>query len=227
MQNKKTCVRMTVLAALLVAAASPALAERPMMVDDAGTLERGGAKLEFGWNKDDSVRGLEGAVGYGPIDNVELELAFGRGKDHEPSPDVNVRAIGAAVKWVPLQSETGLSAGLKYEYGREHVSGESAEHANALAGLATWAFAAGPRLHVNLGREWVRDDDNLNFWSVGAEFPLTEQLDFTIETFGEEHSGPDRQAGLRYEIADGLKLSAAAGRGNGRNIANVGVAWEF
>ena len=48
MQNKKTCVRLTVLAGLLALAASPALAERPMAVDDAGTLERGGAKLEFG-----------------------------------------------------------------------------------------------------------------------------------------------------------------------------------
>lgn len=62
---------------------------------------------------------------------------------------------------------------------------------------------------------------------MGAEFPLNEQLVFVIETFGEEHSGPDRQAGLRYEIADGVKVSAAAGRGNGRTIANLGVAWEF
>ncbi|HQZ01247.1 MAG TPA: hypothetical protein PKW99_01235 [Thauera sp.] len=227
MQNRKTCVRLTVLAGLLALAASPALAERPMAVDDAGTLERGGAKLEFGWSKDDSVRGLEGAVGFGPIDNVELELGFGRAKDRDPSPHVNVRGLGAAVKWVPLQAETGLSAGLKYEYGRERVSGDSAEHANALAGLATWAFPAGPRLHVNLGREWVRDGDNANFWGVAMDFPITEQLDFAVETFGEEHSGPDRQLGVRYEIADGLKLSAAAGRGNDRNIANVGVAWEF
>lgn len=227
MQNKNTCVRLAVLAALLVGAASPALAERPMAVDDAGTLERGDAKLEFGWSKDDSVRGLEGAVGYGPIDNVEVELGFGRGKDHDPSPDVNVRVLGAAVKWVPLQSETGLSAGLKYEYGREHVGGEDVEYANALLGLATWAFAAGPRVHVNLGREWVRNGDNVDLWGVGAELPLTEQFDFTLETFGEEHSGPDRQVGVRYEIAEGLKLSAAAGRGNGRNIGNVGVAWEF
>ena len=129
MQNRKTCVRLTVLAGLLALAASPALAERPMAVDDAGTLERGGAKLEFGWSKDDSVRGLEGAVGFAPIDNVELELGFGRGKDREPSPNVNVRGLGAAVKWVPLQAETGLSAGLKYEYGRERVSGDRAEHA--------------------------------------------------------------------------------------------------
>ena len=104
-------MRLTVLAGLLALAASPALAERPMAVDDAGTLERGGAKLEFGWSKDDSVRGLEGAAGFGPIDNVELELGFGRAKDREPSPHVNVRGLGAAVKWVPLQAETGLSAG--------------------------------------------------------------------------------------------------------------------
>ena len=78
MQNTKTGVRLTVLAALLAVATSPVLAERPMAVDDAGTLERGGAKLEFGWSKDDSVRGLEGAAGFGPIDNVEVELCSGQ-----------------------------------------------------------------------------------------------------------------------------------------------------
>jgi hypothetical protein len=227
MQKKYRRVGLAVLAALLAGAASPALAERPMAVDDAGTLERGGAKVEFGWSKDDSVRGLEGAVGYGPIDNVEVELGLGRAKDREPSPHETAHGLGAAVKWVPLQSETGLSAGLKYAYGRERVSGEDAVHASSLAGLATWSFMGGPRLHVNLGREWVRDGDNANFWGVAADFPITEQLDFAIETFGEEHSGPDRQVGVRYVIAEGLKLSAAAGRGNDRNIANVGVAWEF
>ena len=35
MQNKKTCVRLTVLAGLLTLAVTPALAERPMAVDDA------------------------------------------------------------------------------------------------------------------------------------------------------------------------------------------------
>mgnify|MGYP006364324785 CR=1 FL=1 len=57
------------------------MAERPMAVDDAGTLDRGGAKLDFGWSKDDQVRGLDAAAGYGPIDNVELELAFEMARD--------------------------------------------------------------------------------------------------------------------------------------------------
>lgn len=227
MSIRKSAVRPLVLSSLFVFCAAPAFAERPMAVDDAGTLERGGAKLEFGWSRDDAVRGYEGAAGFGPIDKLEVEVGFGRAKDRDVDPDANTHAVGAAVKWVPLQSEIGLSAGLKYEYGRERVSGEDSTHADALAGLATWAFEQGPRVHANLGREWARDDEDMNFWGVGLDIPLTEQLDFVIETFGEERSGPDRQVGLRYTIAEGVKISGALGRGNDRNIANAGVAWEF
>lgn len=227
MSFRKSGLRPIVLSTVFALCSAPAFAERPMAVDDAGTLERGGAKLEFGWSRDDAVRGYEGAAGFGPIDNVEVEVGFGRAKDRDADPDAKIRAVGAAVKWVPLQSETGLSAGLKYEYGRERVSGEGTARANSLAALATWAFEQGPRLHVNLGREWVRDDENLNFWGVGLDVPVMEKLDFVIETFGSEHSGPDRQVGLRYTIAEGLKVSGAVGRGNDRNIANVGVAWAF
>ena len=173
------------------------------------------------------MRGYEGAAGFGPIDDVEVEVGFGRAKDRDADPDATIRAVGAAVKWVPLQSETGLSAGLKYEYGRERVSGEGSSRVDALAGLATWAFEQGPRVHVNLGREWARDDEDVNFWGVGLDVPLGGQLDFVVETFGAEHSGPDRQVGLRYTIAEGVKVSGAVGRGNDRNLANVGVAWEF
>lgn len=67
----------------------------------------------------------------------------------------------------------------------------------------------------------------MNFWGVGLDVPLGGQLDFVVETFGAEHSGPDRQVGLRYTIAEGVKVSGAVGRGNDRNLANVGVAWEF
>ena len=204
MSYRKFGVRPIMLVSLFALHAMPVFAERPMAVDDAGTLERGGAKLEYGWSRDDAVRGYEGAAGFGPIDNVEVEVGFGRAKDRDADPDAKVRAVGAAVKWVPLQSETGLSAGLKYEYGRERVSGEDSTRVDALAGLATWAFEQGPRVHANLGREWARDDEDVNFWGVGLDVPLTAQLDFVIETFGEEHSGPDRQVGLRYTIAEGV-----------------------
>jgi hypothetical protein len=236
--NKTTCARVKVVkfaaAAVLAVSALPASAERPMAVDDAGTLERGGAKVEFGWSRDDEARGFDGAVGYGPIDNLEVELALERGRDSASDPDVRMRGVGVAMKWVPLQAETGLSAGLKLEAARvradvDHGDSETAR-AHAVHGLASWRFAAGQAVHVNLGREWVRVDGDTeaeNLWGVGVEHPLTAELTVAAEVFGAEDARPDRQIGVRYEIAEGVKLSAAIGRGNDRSFGNAGIAWEF
>ena len=78
MSYRKFGVRPIMLVSLFALHAMPVFAERPMAVDDAGALERGGAKLEFGWSPDEAVRGYEGAAGFGPIDTVEVELGFGR-----------------------------------------------------------------------------------------------------------------------------------------------------
>lgn len=224
-------LRKLLVVSLLSTLASSALAERPMTVDDAGTLARGDAKLELGWSKDDKTRGFEGAVGYGPIENVEVELAFGRSRDHAAEPTDTIRAVGAALKWVPLQSDNGLSAGLKVEYAHENAHQSTDARIGAINGLLSWNFAIGPRLHVNLGHEWVEwvgdADEDVNTWGVGLDVPVSDKLSFIAETFGAEGSVPDRQIGLRYEIADGLKLSGAVGRGNDRTLANLGMAWEF
>lgn len=223
-------MRTALMVSMIAAYAGMAQAERPMAVDDAGTLERGGAKVEFGWARDGDVRGLEGDVGYAPIDDLELEFDFGRMRNHEPAHAETIRVLGAVAKWVPLKADTGLSAGLKYQYINERVLGDASADGHALIGLMTWTFEAGPRVHVNLGREWVDadgDGEAANVWGVGLDVPLTERLNVTVEGFGAQHERPDRQVGLRYEIAEGLKISGAVGRGNGRNIANLGVSWEF
>ena len=54
-----------------------------------------------------------------------------------------------------------------------------------------------------------------------------QQLQATAEVYGEQRSRPDKALGLRYEMAEGLKVSVAAGRGNGRTFGRVGMAWEF
>ena len=90
MSHRKSGLRPIVLVSLFAFCSAPAFAERPMAVDDAGTLERGGAKLEFGWSRDDAVRGYEGAAGFGPIDNVEVEVGFGRAKDRDADPDAKI-----------------------------------------------------------------------------------------------------------------------------------------
>jgi hypothetical protein len=217
------------LTTLLICLSAPVMAERPMNVDDAGTLPLHGAKLEFGWSKDDKARGIEAAAGYSPIENVELEISGARARDTAPSPSETVRGVGGAIKWVPLQPDTGLSAGLKYAYGNEKVEGQ-ASHSHALLGLMSWNFAGGSKIHLNLGRELAReagDTEAENTWGVGLDYAITESLHATAETFGSQHAAPDRSLGLRYEISPGLKVSGAIGRGNDRTIANTGIAWEF
>lgn len=225
--------KLSALTALLLLAPF-AHAERPMAVDDAGTLERGGYKLEAGWSKDDRERGLEVAAGWGPVENVEVELAFGQARDRGTDPSTRLNGIGFAAKWVPLQAETGLSAGLKLELGRtridERVDGTHTERTQALLGLASWRFESGHILHFNAGREWSRyrgEREHANVWGLGFEQPVGETVQITLEVFGAEGARPDRQIGVRWEVAEGLKLSAAVGRGNERSFANAGVAWEF
>lgn len=222
----------TFAALMLITTASHA--ERPMAVDDAGTMDKGGYKLEAGWSKDDRERGWEVAAGMGPIENVELEIAYGQARDRSTSPSVRLDGVGFAAKWVPLQQDTGLSAGLKVEYGRvrvdERADGEHTAHERALAGLASWRFESGQVAHLNLGREWVRyrgEREAASTWGVGFEQPLADTVQLTLELFGAEHSRPDRQVGVRWEFAEGLKLSAAVGHGNDRSFGNAGIAWEF
>ena len=205
-----------------------------MVVDDAGAMAKGGAKVELGWSRDNDIRGWDLAVGYGATETLELELAFERLRDRATTPHTKFEAVTVAAKWIPLLAETGLSAGFKAEAGSGRVDDQLGTvvkpKAHALSGLATWSFASGQRLHVNLGRAWEKVDDvsdGINNWGLGFEQPVVDAVTLTLETFGDEHARPDRQLGLRWVLAEGLKLSAAAGRGNDRNFAQAGLAWEF
>lgn len=217
-----------VLVVSLFALPGLACAERPMYVDDASTLEQGGAELEFGWARDGETSCWEGAAGYAPIDNVELEISAGRARDGTVSPSLTLYGRGFAAKWVPLQSDTGLSAGLKYTFAREEGSDVARTH--GLSGLLTWSFTGGQLVHVNLGREVIDESgesEDTKVWGVGLDWPVTATLRATAETFGAENSKPSQAIGLRYEIFPGFKASAAIGQNDGDEFGNAGVAWEF
>lgn len=226
-------------ASVIIALAGPgaALAERPMWVDDAGTLDKGGAKLEGGWSRDDRTRGWDGAAGFAPIENLELEVNFATARDHAADPATKLSDVGFAIKWVPLQQDEGLSAGLKLDLGQgrsdDQLGTVDKSEAQELRGLLTWGFASGQRLHVNLGHAWEKAGGvrtGMSLWGVGLDQPLAEKLSLTLEIYGVTNSGasrPDKQIGLRWEVMDGLKLSIAGGQGNDRSFAQAGIAWEF
>ncbi len=210
-------------------------AEGPMRTDDAGTLDQGGMKLESVFSRDDKVRAGEWLFGFSPIEHLELEVTAAGERDHAPGSDERRHGVGFGAKWVPYQHDAGWSFGARFDYGRTRVkdgedSSRYTEREYALTGLASYRMGNAHTLHLNLGAARVKaqgESESLAVWGVGYEFPLAERLQLTLETYGEEHARPDKALGLRYEIADALKLSAALGRGNGRAFHQVGLAWEF
>jgi hypothetical protein len=233
---QRTLCRTAGMAPLLLALAiPPAFAEGPMNTDDAGTLDKGGLKIEGVLSRDDKARGRELVFGFGPIENVEIGLSVARTIDRFDDPSTKLRGTGFGIKWVPIQNETGWSLGMSFGYGNTRVNERATpdkftEKEYSLAGLATYRLENGQVLHMNLGAARVKaqgDRDTVGNWSVGYEFPLMEQLQLTLEAFGEEDSRPDKAIGLRYEIIDGLKVYGAVGRGNDRSFGNIGFAWEF
>lgn len=215
--------------------ATRALAEPPMNVDDAGTLDQGGMKIEGAWRKDDRTHGGELVFGFGPLENVEVGLSVARDRDYTDSPATRFGALGVGFKWVPIQNDVGLSFGATLDFGRTRVTDyvtpdRYTEREIALTGLATWRSEAGHAVHLNLGATRVKSQgksDTLGTWGAGYEHPLAEKLKLTVEIFGQERGRPDKAIGLRYEVAEGFKLSGALGRGNDRSFGQVGFAWVF
>jgi len=231
----KSPARFTVLATTGLLFAATAQAEGPMNVDDAGTLDKGGMKVESVLSKDDKTRGAELLFGFSFLENLEMEVGVARATDHATDPDSSARGVGFGAKWVPYQNDTGWSLGARVDYGRTRIHDRETpvrftERAWSVSGLASYRWEGGRVLHLNLGSARTRaqgDSETLATWGIGYEYPLHDKLQLTLETFGEEHSGPDKAIGLRYEIFDGFKLSGALGRGNERSFGQVGVAWEF
>jgi len=233
--HARTTGKLAAVVAIGLLMVAPAWAEGPMATDDAGTLDKGGMKVEGVWSKDDKTKGGELLFGFSPIENLELEVAAARAKDGSTSPDTRLNAVGFGAKWVPYQNDTGWSLGARFDYGRTRVNDRETpvkftEKEYALTGLASYRLENGQVLHLNLGAVRVKaqgESDTVGIWNIGYEFPLVVNLQLTVETYGAEQSRPDKAIGLRYEILEGLKVYASVGRGNDRSFSNLGVAWEF
>ncbi len=225
---RKAISRLGVASAMLLAAAY-AYAESPMNVDDAGALDKGGMKIEGVWQKDD--KHISGALlfGFSPVDHLEIELGATRDNDMSANPAIKSHGFGVGLKWVPYQNELGWSLGARFDYG-QNLAEIGTEHVYELAGLASFRFENGHVLHMNAGRAHLETPgEHVTAWTWGAgyELPLAQGLQVTAEIFGEGGSGPDKAIGLRHEIFDGFKVSAAIGQGNDRSFGQAGFAWEF
>lgn len=214
---------------------APAFAEAPMQVDDAGTLDQGGKKIESVWRKDDRQKGVELLFGFSPLEHLELEIAAARDRDGSAAPATRLNGTALGVKWVPIQNDTGWSFGVKLDVGRTRIEDRETpqkftQREISLNGLASYRYSSGQTVHLNLGTARTRalgEHVRVATWGAGYEHPLTAKLKLATEIFGQEHSRPDTALGLRYEVFDGFKISASLGRGNDRHFGQAGFAWEF
>lgn len=229
------CKRSATAMALATTMMSFAHAEGPMATDDAGTLDKGGMKVETVFAKDDQAKGVEALFGFSVIENLEMEIGVAYDKDDASDPATKARGFGFGAKWVPFQNDTGWSLGARFDYGHGRVDDGEAdeqftEREYAFTGLASWRHASGHVIHINLGvieSKAQGERDSAGIWGLGYELPLAEHMQLTAEIYGAEQTRPDKALGLRYEIFDGFKVSGAVGRGNDRNFGQIGAAWEF
>lgn len=237
MQNKPVLVHLSpLLLVVLSALASPSLrAEAPMRTDDAGTLQPGGQKIEYIWAKDSSQIGRTAAYGFSPGKHLEVGLSVGRSADYDPSASASGRSSGLSLKWVPFQQEQGWSAGLGLgrTWDRVHDQALGIQPVTVVTTMHLTASYKMPQarvLHVNLGTESTRSlfpSSRLGFWAIGYEFQPVQNLQVTIETYGQEQDSVSRTIGWRYQLSNGPKVSAAMGRDRQGHFAQVGMAWEF
>lgn len=123
------------------------------------------------------------------------------------------------------------SAGFKFQTSRDTISGSGSERSTQVQALLTHNYASGVVLHANLGHQRSTDSSsnhtNATTWALGGELPLVESVQWVGDVYGDSHSRPGHQIGLRWTLKESLKLSAAVGRQNSQNHTQVGMAWEF
>ncbi len=166
-----------------------------MHTDDAGTLAQG--RSEAGSRC--VPRRQDPGRGFGGGRRRSLQVwrwkpcwAVAKDKQHEPA--TTYRGLGFGLKWVPLQSDTGWSAGGRLDWGRTRVRddatpGRWTEREFALTALATYRLASGQALHLNAGRKVVKaqgTSQSAATWAAGYEWPLAQQLQATAEVYGEQ-----------------------------------------
>ena len=215
---------------LLSAAPDKALADRPMAIDEAGVLERGETKLDIGVERIDDARGPFAALAHGLVAGLEADLQLQRMRDRGTVPADAIDVAGVALKWVPLSSEQGLSAGVKAGYAEEHGERNGESRLHTLELLLHWETRSGLRAIANLGRASLHSAgsrETFGTWGFGFDVPVGRAFHLTVESFGAEGSGPDRQLGLRYRLAPNLALWLAGGRGNDANFASLGITCVF
>ena len=193
---------------VLLAGAPPARAAGGhYAVDDAAILDPGSCQLEVWIDRAAGGRGTLLHAGPGcRLGPVELSLNL----DHFNAEGVGaVTAIGPQLKWV-RELAPALSAGIV-------LSAAVRDHAPNFIGSSvvvplTWEVGESVRVHLNAGRDFLRDRPNLSRSGAAVEWLATPNWLLVAERFREV--GLDFwRAGIRYVPQDGISIDLSRAEG--------------
>lgn len=218
--TQQTSIRSLVLAVCTISLGTPALAGRPLSVDDAGTNARGEGHVEVWMARADDVKSYNISPAYALRDGLEISALLSR-----LTPD-KITVTGLQVKHLFTPSkDDGCNLGAGLGVLRAKLAGDH-ESAMFINGLATCNGTPLGNVHFNLGYSKASGVRGVKSWGVALERemgPVTPH----IEYFGVEQTKPVVQLGLRGDLTKSVQLDGTVGRSEGITIYSLGVKLKF
>ncbi len=210
-------MRKTLLLSCAILIATPALAGRPLTVDDASVNETGNGHVEAWYARQPGrLHTWTLAPAYAPIDGLEFSAAFSRDRTTPQS----TQAVQA--KWrITAVQDSGCNLGAVLGRSQTRGSGTTPY----LNGLMTCNSGWGAT-HFNLGANRAPGASTLGTWGVAHEHAFG-AITAHVEAFGQRLAKPTFQVGARSEIAKGLQLDGTIGRSNRETLASMGLKYSF
>jgi len=218
--------------ATFFSACVPALATRPMVVDDASIESPGNCHFES-WTQRTAAQVEYWAVPAcnfgGALQSWELSAGLGRVKPDGPDGAYRSGVVQAKTVFRPLHTNDwgiGLTVANQFRQGAG-VAGDL----SVLVPASLSRFDDRLLVHANLG--WLRahaDHRSDLFWAGGAEWAAQPRLTLTLEAYGTARGHALAQAGVRATLVpDHLALDAGIGRriggGASERYATVGLTF--
>ncbi len=194
-----------------------ALAGRPLAVDDANVNEPGQGHVELWASHTAGSRVYNLAPAFAPIKGLEVSALLARDR----TTLATLSAVQA--KWrITPSHENGCNLATVLGIGHTSIS----DNSKYLNGLFTCNRAKFGSMHLNLGISKTRSSGSVVGWGVAFE---TEVMGVTphLEWFGEQHTKPTVQVGLRGNISPSVQLDGSVGRVQGANVYTVGTKIQF
>jgi hypothetical protein len=207
---------LTLCTALLMA--TPALAGRPLTVDDASVNDTGDGHVEAWYARQPGrVHTWTVAPAYAPIDGLELGAAFTRDRTTPQSSaavQAKWRITPGAGRRLQRRCRAGRGAGARRGPHALHQRPVHLQQQPGAPPTSTWAPTA------------LSGGPTLGAWGVAHEREFG-AITAHVEAFGQRLAKPTFQIGARKDIAKGLQLDGTLGRSNRETLVSVGLKVSF